>query len=192
MWRSEVPQQHGSRWMKRWNSSKDDALPPTLYCPPLPSSSSRMYPSIGLLVCTVTLQASVALLFLVQHFSSWRRGAAGTEGPGSTVQTEVWWKCYKAQKNGNEHKDEEGASKHWMWRKEGQTWMPSFPWGLYSSRDRNRSCNDNLLGDLKKAQEQITPGSIWGQQLGIRGRLKHDYVRMCNALLGGGAEGARG
>lgn len=34
---------------------------------------------------TVTLQARVALLFLVQHFSSCSRGATGTEGPDSTV-----------------------------------------------------------------------------------------------------------
>ncbi|TNN49120.1 hypothetical protein EYF80_040662 [Liparis tanakae] len=41
-------------------------------------------PSMALTEGAVTLQAKVALLFLVQHFSSCRRGAAGTEVPGST------------------------------------------------------------------------------------------------------------
>lgn len=36
----------------------------------------------------VTLQAKVALLFLVQHFSSCRRGAGGTEGPDSTERAQ--------------------------------------------------------------------------------------------------------
>lgn len=52
---------------------------PTLNGPPFPSSSSRMYPSTAMVDSGGCFHDNVALLFWVQHSSSWSMGAAGTE-----------------------------------------------------------------------------------------------------------------
>lgn len=52
--------------------------PLTRNWPPLPSSSSRMYPSAGTVDRGGCFQDSVALLLWVQHSSSCRMGVAGT------------------------------------------------------------------------------------------------------------------
>lgn len=53
---------------------------PTLNGPPFPSSSSRMYPSTPMVERGGCFHDNVALLFWVQHSSSWSIGAAGTAG----------------------------------------------------------------------------------------------------------------
>lgn len=52
----------------------------TLNGPPFPSSSSRMYPSTAMVDSGGCFHDNVALLFCVQHSSSWSIGAAGTVG----------------------------------------------------------------------------------------------------------------
>lgn len=59
----------------------------TLNCPPLPSSSSSMYPSAWTMDMGGCFQDKVALLLWVQHSSSWSIGGAGTkEGTEKHVQ----------------------------------------------------------------------------------------------------------
>lgn len=58
-----------------------------------PSSSSRMYPSTAMVESGGCFHDNVALLFWVQHSSSWSMGAAGTEegrNQARLQQTEIW------------------------------------------------------------------------------------------------------
>lgn len=66
---------------------------PTLNGPPFPSSSSRMYPSTAMVESGGCFHDNVALLFWVQHSSSWSMGAAGTKkgkNEARLQRTEVW------------------------------------------------------------------------------------------------------
>lgn len=115
---------------------------PTLNCPPLPSSSSRMYPS----TCTVDrggcFQDSVALLLWVQHSSSCRMGGAGTgeETNHQLVQLVQPW--LRATRRG-------GCRGHLL------------PRWVGSSRGRGGSRKDCSLTKLHQIPPPLQPGEAF-------------------------------
>ena len=77
---------------KSWTSPLNHqpvGSPLTRNCPPLPSSSSRMYPSAGTVDRGGCFQDSVALLLWVQQSSSCRMGVAGTGGEAKQKLVEL-------------------------------------------------------------------------------------------------------
>lgn len=86
----------------------------------------------------ITLQASVALLFLVQHFSSCRSGAAGTAGPDSTAGRGRRWMRVVIEMEGRGG----GMDERVMEENQGETFgVEAFK---YLERERNRCFSVNL------------------------------------------------